>query len=350
MDMIDNMGHEQLVFCQDKLTGLKAIIAIHDTTLGPALGGCRFWNYQSEDEAIIDVLKLSRGMTYKAAVANLALGGGKSVIIGDPSKLKSEEFFRAFGNFVESLNGRYITAEDVNIGVRDINHVAKETKHVVGVTNRPGGSGDPSPYTALGVFYGIKASVKHQLGKDSVEGLTIAVQGCGAVGSNLCQLLHNHGAKLVISDLDHQKVTDLVHKYSCEVVETSEIHKVKADVFAPCALGGILNAKTITEIGAPIVAGGANNQLLDEKEDALLLQKLDILYAPDYVLNAGGLINVAHEIKGYVQQAAEHDVRNIYHTLLNIFYKSKEQRILPSEASDILAQQKISEKKRRMVS
>ena len=350
MNLINEMGHEQLVFCQDKKTGLKAIIAIHDTTLGPALGGCRFWNYQSEEEAIIDVLKLSRGMTYKASIANLALGGGKAVIIGDPLKLKSESFFRAFGKFVDRLNGQYITAEDVNIGVEDINNVARETRHVVGGSRRLGGSGDPSPSTALGVYYGIKACVKHKLAKDDISGLTFAVQGCGAVGRHLCQLLHEDGAQLVVSDIDSNKVTQLVNKYACRSVSFNDIHKVEADVYTPCALGGVLNPETIPQIQSTIVAGAANNQLLDEKRDSTLLHEKGILYAPDYVINAGGLINVAHELRGYQKAAADRDVINIYQTLLNIFYSAKDRHVLPSEASYILARQRIDQEKKKKIS
>lgn len=257
---LETMGHEQVVFCHDKATGLKAIIAIHDTTLGPALGGCRMWNYDSEEEALKDVLRLSRGMTYKAAVAGLNLGGGKSVIIGDPKKLKSEAFFKTFGKFVDSLGGRYITAEDVNIKVEDIETVGTETPYVTGITTGEG-SGDPSPITALGTYHGIRASVEHRLGKTSLSGLKVAIQGCGAVGSYLAELLHKDGAQLYVSDIDESKVQNLVQKFGAEPIDGDKIHSLPVDVYAPCALGAILNDKTIPELKTQVVAGAANNQL-----------------------------------------------------------------------------------------
>lgn len=339
---LDQWGHEQVVFCNDKNTNLRAIIAIHDTTLGPALGGCRFWDYKSEDEALFDVMRLSRGMTYKAAMAGLKLGGGKSVIIGDPKKLKSEEFFRAFGRFVDSLGGRYITAEDVNIKVDDMDHVAKETKHVTGIS-KAGGSGDPSPLTALGVFHGIRASVKFKLNKDQLNGLTVAIQGCGSVGSHLCELLHEAGAKLLVSDINDEATRVVRDRFGAEIVDNKTIHTQEVDVFSPCALGAGLNDETIPQLNTGIVAGAANNQLLDETKHMNALHDRGICYAPDYVINAGGLINVYHELHGYNYDAAKKDVENIYKTVLEILTLGKETNTTTAEASNKLAEERIAQ-------
>lgn len=337
-DHLEQMGHEQVVFCNDKATGLKAIIAIHDTTLGPALGGCRMWNYASDEEAITDVLRLSRGMTYKAAISGLNLGGGKAVIIGDPKKLKSEALFKTFGRFVDSLGGRYITAEDVNIRVRDMELVANETPYVTGVSSRPGGSGDPSPVTSWGVYSGLRASVKHKLGKDSLAGLSVAIQGCGAVGSYLAEYLHKDGVKLYVADIEKDKVQNLVNKFGAEAVDLNKIHALPVDVFAPCALGGILNDKTIPELKTSVIAGGANNQLLDEVVHGGMLKERNILYAPDYVINAGGLINVYQELKGYDAAAARKKASEIYDTLLNIYKEAD-----ANNTTTILASNKVAE-------
>ncbi len=340
-ETLSSMGHEQVVFCNDTATGLKAIIAIHDTTLGPALGGCRMWNYSSEEEALEDVLRLSRGMTYKAAVSGLNLGGGKSVIIGDPKKLKNEAFFRTFGRFVDSLSGRYITAEDVNIRVRDMEHVAFETNYVTGINSRTGGSGDPSPVTAWGVFNGIKASVKHKLGKDSVKGLRIAVQGCGAVGGYLIEFLTQEGATVLAADINDEKVQNVVKRFGAQAVVLDKVHSQEVDVFAPCALGGVLNDDTIPALNTPIVAGGANNQLLDEIKHANMLQERNILYAPDYVINAGGLINVYQELQGYDSEAARSRAAGIFDTLISIYKEAATQGITTIQASNKIAEDRI---------
>ncbi len=334
------MGHEQVVFCHDHETGLKAIIAIHDTTLGPALGGCRFWNYASDEEALHDVLRLSRGMTYKAAATGLNLGGGKAVIIGDPSKLKSEDFFRAFGRFVDNLGGRYITAEDVNMTVEDIGYIAEETSHVTGIA---GGSGDPSPITALGVFVGIKAAVKYKLDKDNLSGIKVAVQGIGHVGNYLCQYLAEEGADLFVYDIEQSRIDEVVKKYGATAVTANEIHSANVDVYAPCALGATLNDQTIPEIKAPIVAGAANNQLQDEAVHGNLLKDRGILYAPDYVINAGGLINVYHEIKGYNAIKARKQTEEIYTTLIKIFNEAERENISTHLASARMAEKRIAE-------
>lgn len=341
--LTEQMGHEQVVYCNDSETGLKAIIAIHDTTLGPALGGCRFWDYTTEEEALIDVLRLSKGMTYKAAVAGLPLGGGKAVIMGNPQKLKSEDFFRSFGKFVNSLQGRYITAEDVNIKVEDINNVGKETNYVSGLTSRANGSGDPSPVTAYGVFNGIKASVKYRLGADSLKDVKVAVQGTGAVGSYLCDYLIEEGAKLYVADINPDNVNRVAQKHPVTILESSKIHAADVDVFAPCALGGILNNDTIPEIKAKVVAGGANNQLLDEDIHGKMLKERTILYAPDYVINAGGLINVCWELKGYNKEAALSEAKKIYDTMLHVYNEAEREGILTHHASDLIAEARINE-------
>lgn len=338
-DLLKDMGHEQVVFCQDAATGLKAIIAIHDTTLGPALGGTRMWDYASDEEALVDVLRLSRGMTYKAAAAGLSLGGGKAVIIGDAKKIKSEGLFRAFGRFVNSLGGRYITAEDVNINTHDMSYVALETKCVSGLE---GHSGDPSPVTAFGVFNGIRAAVKHKMKRDNLQGLRVAVQGVGAVGRYLCGYLHEAGAKLVVADIDEVKVQHMVEKYGARVESVKTIHAADVDVFAPCALGAILNDETIPELKATIVAGGANNQLkVEEKHGAMVLER-GILYAPDYVINAGGLINVYQELKGYDADAAKRKAASIYDSLVAIFIEADKERIPTYKASDRLVERRLA--------
>ena len=345
-EMVRKLGHEQVVFCYDAETQLHAIIAIHDTTLGPALGGCRFWNYASEDDAIFDVLRLSRGMTYKAAVAGLSLGGGKAVIMGDPKKLKSPELFKRFGRFVQSLNGRYITAEDVNMGEEDIGLIATETSYVTGKSMKEGGSGNPSPVTAYGVFQGIKACAQFKYEKSDLSGLSVAVQGIGSVGANLCEMLHEHGVKLYISDMNQQALDKLKKSFGAQVVALDNIHKQEVDIYAPCALGAILNDQTIPEIKASIIAGAANNQLLDEAKHMKMLEDKGILYAPDYVINAGGIINVSHELKGYSEAAAKADADKIHDTLLKIFKESQSKQISTLDASNAYAESIIAEHKK----
>lgn len=338
-DVIGEMGHEQVVFCHDQATGLRGIIAIHDTTLGPALGGTRMWDYASDEEAVTDVLRLSRGMTYKAAAAGLSLGGGKAVIIGDAKKIKTEGLFRAFGRFVNTLGGRYITAEDVNINTADMGLVALETHYVTGLEGR---SGDPSPVTAFGVFSGIRAAVKHKLNKDSVAGLRVAVQGCGAVGRYLCGYLHEAGAKLVVADIDDARAQAMADKFGAKVVDVKTIHTADVDVFAPCALGAGLNDETIPTIKAAIVAGGANNQLKVEDKHGAMVREKGILYAPDYVINAGGLINVFQELKGYNAEAAKKQAAGIYDTLRAIFTEADNERIPTNKASDRIVERRLA--------
>lgn len=339
LDGIKEMGHEQVVVAQDKATGLRAIIAIHDTTLGPALGGTRLWNYKSDEEALTDVLRLSRGMTYKAAMAGLSLGGGKAVIIGEP-KIKSEALFRSFGRFINSLGGRYITAEDVNVNTQDMDYVAMETRYVTGL-NTLTGSGDPSPVTALGVFSGIRAAVKHRLKKEDLRGIRVAVQGIGAVGRYLCGYLNEAGAKLVVADIDEARAKKMVEQYGAKLAGVHDIHMADVDVFAPCALGAGMNDETIPQLKAPIVAGGANNQLQNEDRDGNALRERHILYAPDYVINAGGLINVFHELKGYNADHAKRQATNIYDALLSVFVEADKQGISTHQASDSVAERRV---------
>ncbi|MGY8986312.1 MAG: Glu/Leu/Phe/Val dehydrogenase dimerization domain-containing protein, partial [Sphingomonadales bacterium] len=283
-------NHEQVLFCNDPKTGLKAIIAVHSTIMGPAVGGCRMWDYASDEEALNDVLRLSRGMSYKNAMADLVLGGGKSVIIGNSKTLKTPELMRSFGRFINSVGGKYYSAEDVGISVEDIEEAGKETSFVAGLNKGKAASGDPSPYTAHGVFHGIKASVKHKLGLESVRGLKVGVQGLGHVGSYLCEELHAEGAKLFVTDINDDAIINIVEKTSATAVSTNEIMGLEVDVLAPCALGAGLNSKTIPNLRTTIIAGAANNQLAQDKHGVELIKR-GILYAPDYVINAGGIMN-----------------------------------------------------------
>ncbi len=337
---MEQMGHEQVVYCFDQTTGLRALIGIHSTVLGPALGGCRMWNYANEQEALRDVLRLSRGMTYKAALAGLALGGGKSVIFGDPVKHKNEALLHSFGKFVHSLGGRYITAQDVSISNTDLLHIRKETEHVVGLPADMGGTGDPSPMTALGVFNGIKAAVAHRLQQDSLRGVRVAVQGCGSVGTKLCHLLHNEGAELWIGDIDASKTAPLVASCGAKVLDSEALLPAEVDVFAPCALGAILDDTSIPQLRAKIVAGGANNQLADEVAHDQMLRARNILYAPDYVINAGGLISVSYEVKKLAGTAAEKTTA-IYATLLEIFRRATKQGEGTGKTANRLAEERV---------
>ena len=333
------LGHEQLVICHDKSTGYRGIIAIHDTTLGPALGGTRFWNYASEDEAITDALRLARGMTYKNAVAGLNLGGGKAVIIGDNRTANREMIFRAHGRFVESLGGRYVTAEDVGTGTADMDYVHMETEFVAGLANR---SGDPSPVTAHGVFRAIGASAKWRWGSPELSGRTILVQGLGSVGNYLCNELHEAGATLIVADIRQEKVDRAVKVYGATAATDKEIYGRKADIFAPCALGAILNDDTIPELKVEIVCGAANNQLLEPKKHGEALEKRGILYAPDFVANAGGVINVYSEIAGWTRERALRKADEIFDTLLGVYQIAKTQGIPTYEAADELAERRLT--------
>ena len=336
-DRIAEMGHEQLVMCHDKSSGYRGIIAIHDTTLGPALGGTRFWEYASDEDAVVDCLRLARGMTYKNAVAGLNLGGGKAVIIGDNRTARREMLFRAHGRFVESLGGRYVTAEDVGTSTADMDFVHMETDYVAGLATR---SGDPSPVTAHGVFRAIQACAKHRWGSESVAGKTIAVQGLGNVGHYLCKELHAAAAKLIVTDIDGGRVRRVVEECGAQAVELDAIYGVQADIFAPCALGGIINDVTIPQLRVEVVAGGANNVLLEERHGSEL-ERRGILYAPDFVANAGGVINVYSELAGWTAQRALRKADEIYETTLGVFEIAKEQGIPTYEAADRLAERRL---------
>lgn len=337
MEMYD---YEQVVVCQDKQSGLKAIIAIHDTTLGPALGGTRMWTYNSEAEAFEDALRLAKGMTYKNAAAGLNLGGGKTVIIGDPRKDKNEEMFRAFGRYIQGLNGRYITAEDVGTTVADMDIIHEETDFVTGISPAFGSSGNPSPVTAYGVYVGMKAAAKEAFGTDSLEGLTVAVQGVGNVSYTLCKHLHEEGAKLIVTDINKESVARAVENFGAKAVDINDIYSVDCDIFSPCALGAIINDETIPQLKAKVIAGAANNQLKETKHGDQLAE-LGIVYAPDYVINAGGVINVADELYGYNKERALKRVETIYDSILKVFEISKRDHIPTYVAADRMAEERI---------
>ncbi len=334
-------GHEEVVFFSDPSCNLKAIVAIHDTTLGPALGGTRMWPYQSMDEAITDVLRLSKGMTYKAAVSGLNLGGGKAVIIGDPQEDKSEALFRSYGRFLESLNGRYITAEDVNISVEDIEHIFTETNNVTGVAITHGGSGNPSPYTARGVYRGIEAACSRVYGERSVSGKVVALQGAGSVGRFLGEYLYKAGAKVFFTDINEGNIE--LFREMCpgsEFVGVDDIYDVDCDIYAPCALGATVNDSTIDRLKCKVVAGAANNQLAEPRHGDILRDK-GILYAPDYLINAGGLMNVSIEFEGWSETKATRMVDTIFEKTIEVFKITDRQSIPTYKATDVLAENRI---------
>ena len=336
--------HEEVVFCCDPAVGLKAIIAIHNTNRGPALGGCRMWPYATDDEALTDVLRLSRGMTYKSALANLDLGGGKAVIIGNPRTHKTEALLRAFGRFVNNLGGRYITAEDSGTGVEDMKQVAQVTKHVTGVLDKetPQGkrSGDPSPATAYGVYMGIRAAVKYRLGRDDLQGIKVAIQGMGHVGYHLAKFLREAGADLWVADIFEEHAQRAVSDFSATKVGTDEIFGLDVDVFAPGAMGAIISDRTLAQLRAKIVAGAANTQLAETRHGVALMQR-GILYAPDYVINAGGVIDVSYEQSGSDRSQMLRHVEGIYDTLMEIFQRSGQQRLPTSDIADHLAEERF---------
>lgn len=339
-EYLQKYDYEQLVICQDQTSGLKAIICIHDTTLGPALGGTRMWNYDCEEDAILDALRLARGMTYKNAAAGLNLGGGKTVIIGDSRTQKSEELFRAFGRYVQSLSGRYITAEDVGTTVRDMDWVHLETKFVTGVSSSCGASGDPSPMTARGVWRGMKAAAKEAYGSDSLNGKTIAIQGLGHVGYYLAKHLHEEGAKLIVTDIHEDVIKRVVDEMGARVVGCEEIFGVEADIFAPCAMGAVINDETIPQFKFRIIAGAANN-ILKEDRHGDKLHELGIIYAPDYVINSGGVINVADELEGYNYERALAKVERVYDNVAKVIEIAKRDKIPTYKAADRMAEERI---------
>jgi leucine dehydrogenase len=336
------MGHEEILFCQDKNVGLKAIIAIHNTTLGPSLGGTRMWNYSNEMEALNDVLRLSRGMTYKSALAGLNLGGGKAVIIGDSRTQKSEALFRRFGQFVHSLAGKYITAEDVGISTKDIEYISMETKHVAGKPLHLGGTGDPSPVTAYGVYMGMKASAKKAYGSDSLSGKTIVVQGVGHVGEYLVEYLSKEGANIKIADIHDDRLKEVSEKYKgVSVISLDEVYSTPMDIYAPCALGATVNDETLKTLSCQIIAGAANNQLQNEQFHGKAVMDRGLLYAPDFLINAGGIINCYAEVSESSMEVAMAKTEDIYNTTLNIFKKAEAEKIPTYLAANKAAEERI---------
>lgn len=345
-DLMREHLYEQVVLCHEPYTKLRAVICIHNTTLGPALGGIRMWPYENEREAVIDAMRLARAMTFKAAVAGLNLGGGKSVIIGDPRKDKTEALFRALGRFVDTLGGRYIAAEDVGTATEDMDYVAMETPFVTGIDFAQGGSGDPSPMTALGVYHGIRAAAQKVFGSSDLAGKRISVQGCGNVGGHLVELLATAGAELTVTDIHDDNVARVTEKTGCKSVDPSDIYDVPADIFTPCALGGVVNPETIDRLTSAsggelkIIAGAANN-VLDADTTGHLLHERGILYAPDYVINAGGLINVSEELGGYNPDRARKRVKKIFENLTTVFERAVAENIPPHEAAEAVALERI---------
>lgn len=338
-------NHEQIVFCNDKDTGLKAIIGIHNTVLGPALGGTRMWNYATEWEALNDVLRLSRGMTFKSAITGLNLGGGKAVIIGDSKTQKTPELMLRFGEFIHGLGGKYITAEDVGMATKDMDLVRTVTPFVTGISEEKGGAGNPSPITAYGVFMGMKAAAKYKFGSDVLEGKTVFVQGIGSVGEALVEHLHDEGAEVFISDLNQERLEEVRDKYSVSIYGGSNLYAEPMDIYAPCALGATINDQTIHQLRAKVIAGAANNQLADERVHGAILKERGIVYAPDFLINAGGIINVYAELENYGRQEIMRKTENIYTTTLEILTEAETKNITTHEAALSIAQSRIEARK-----
>ena len=339
-------NHEQIVFCNDEDTGLKAIIGIHNTTLGPALGGTRMWQYKSEWEALNDVLRLSRGMTYKSAISGLNLGGGKAVIIGDAKTQKNDALMRKFGEYVNSLSGKYITAEDVGMETRDMDVIREVTPHVTGVSEAIGGSGNPSPVTAYGVYMGMKAASKYKFGSDSLAGKKVLVQGVGHVGETLVKHITDEGAQVILNDINEARLEELSKKYGANVVLGNDIYGLDIDIYAPCALGATINDESIAQLQAKIIAGAANNQLANELKHGKMLQEKGIAYAPDFLINAGGIINVYAEVVGYDKAESLKRTENIYNTTLEIFALAEKENITTHQAAFNIAQARIDARKK----
>ena len=338
--------HEQVVFCNDKDTGLKAIIGIHNTVLGPALGGTRMWNYSSEWDALNDVLRLSRGMTFKSAVTGLNLGGGKAVIIGDAKTQKTPELMRRFGEFVHSLSGKYITAEDVGMETADMDTVREVTPYVTGISEDKGGAGNPSPVTAYGVYMGMKAAAKFRYGNDDLQGRTVLVQGIGHVGESLVAYLAKEGAKVIMADINEERLQQVSSLYSAEIYKGADVYSADVDIYAPCALGATINDQTIDRFKAEIIAGAANNQLADDTRHGAILKQKGIVYAPDFLINAGGIINVYAELEGYGRKEIMEKTQNIYNTTLEILTSAEANDLTTHEAALKVAQQRIADRKK----
>ncbi len=341
-------NHEQIVFCNDKDTGLKAIIGIHNTVLGPALGGTRMWDYATEWDALNDVLRLSRGMTYKSAITGLNLGGGKAVIIGDAKTEKTPELMLRFGEFVHSLGGKYITAEDVGMATADMDLVRTVTPYVTGISEEKGGAGNPSPITAYGVFMGMKAAAKYAFGSDVLEDRTVFVQGIGNVGEALVEHLTNEGAKVVISDLNQERLEEVRDKYQAVIYGGDNLYAEDMDIYAPCALGATINDETIYQLKAKVIAGAANNQLAQEQKHGKILRERGIVYAPDFLINAGGIINVYAELENYGKQEIIRKTENIFNTTLEILTKADAQQITSHQAALEIAEARINARKTGM--
>lgn len=340
-------GHEQIVFCQDKDTGLKAIIGIHNTVLGPALGGTRMWKYNNEWEALNDVLRLSRGMTYKSAISGLDLGGGKAVIIGDAKADKTPEMMIKFGQFINSLSGKYITAEDVGTTTPDMDLIREYTPYVTGISESKGGSGNPSPVTAYGVYMGMKAAAMYKFGSDKLEGKKILVQGIGHVGETVVDFLAKEGAQVIITDINQARLEEVAAKYGAVIFSGEDLYSADVDIYAPCALGATVNDDTVYKIKAKVIAGAANNQLANESVHGKILQERGILYAPDFLINAGGIINVYGEIVKYGKDEAMKRTENIYNTTLDIFSLAEARGITTQQAAMAMAQQRIDDRKKQ---
>lgn len=337
--------HEQIVFCNDKDTGLKAIIGIHNSVMGPALGGTRMFNYSNEWEALNDVLRLSRGMTFKSAITGLNIGGGKAVIIGDAKTQKTPELMRKFGEFVHSLSGRYITAEDVGMETADMDIVRDVTPYVTGISEERGGAGNPSPVTAFGVYMGMKAAAKQQFGSDVLTGKKVLVQGIGHVGEALVEYLTKEGALVTISDINEERLYEVGQKYNATVFTGTDVYAEEVDIYAPCAMGATINDATIHKIKAKVIAGAANNQLANEVVHGAILQERGILYAPDFLINAGGIINVYAELAHYGKAEIMAKTENIYNTTLEIFDFAIANKMTTHQAALTIAQQRIAERK-----
>lgn len=347
LGLMEQMEHENLLFFNDKETGLKGFIGIHDTTLGPSLGGCRIWNYKNESDAIWDVLRLSRGMTFKSAISGINLGGGKAVIISDNKEQRTEKFWKKFGENVETLGGKYITAEDVGTSTQEISYISQMTKHVAGKAIEAGGTGDPSPFTAYGVFLGLKASAKEAFGSDDLTGRKVAVQGIGHVGGYLVKHLTEAGAKVYITDINQENLKKVAETTGAEVVETDAIYDLDVDIYSPCALGATVNSDTISRLKCAVIAGAANNQLADEDIHGHMLMDRGIIYAPDFLINAGGVINCYREVKNLTEKETQTYIDDIYNKTLQIFARAKEDKVPTQEAAIRIAMDRINSVKKK---
>jgi len=341
--------HEQIVFCNDKDTGLKAIIGIHNTVLGPALGGTRMYNYATEWDALNDVLRLSRGMSFKSAITGLNLGGGKAVIIGDAKTQKTPELMKRFGEFVHSLSGKYITAEDVGMETADMDLVRSVTPHVTGISESLGGAGNPSPVTAYGVYMGMKAAAKQAFGSDSLEGRSVLVQGIGHVGEVLVDHITKEGGEVYIADINEERLQEVSKKYGATIFADEDIYGAELDIYAPCAMGATINNETVERLQVKVIAGAANNQLADENIHGTRLQERGIVYAPDFLINAGGIINVYAELENYGKEEIIRKASNIYDTTLEIFAKAAQENCTTHDAALKIALQRIAERKAQKI-